>query len=116
MQNEQNQVNELLIKWKFAIPPHPQFPEVKMQYRCMNDLIRITEVIESTLNSKDIVELAKAVGYLLYSTVAFASTFGIKLEDIWNEIHKSNMSNLNNKFVPPDIKEVLAKQYKDSIL
>ena len=59
------------------------------------------EVMKALLNG-DEVECADALGDLLYVTIGTAVTYGIPIEEVFNEIHKSNMTKIRNPNDPND--------------
>lgn len=76
-------------------------------------------------NNNDLVEIADALGDMLYIIYGTAVSYGIPLEEIFDEIHRSNMSKLgedgnpifredgkvlkSSNYSPPNIKEILDK-------
>lgn len=72
----------------------------------------------------DLVEIADALGDLLYVTYGAAVTYGIDLEPVFDEIHRSNMSKgdaevrvrcdgkvlKGEHYSPPRVDEVIAAQ------
>lgn len=82
------------------------------------------EVMElrEAIYSDDLVEVADALGDILYVVYGAADVFGIPLDKVVKEIHRSNMSKLENgkpiyredgkvlkgsKFFPPNLSRVL---------
>lgn len=74
-------------------------------------------------NTKNLVEIADALGDLLYVVYGAAVSFGIDLAPVFAEIHRSNMTKLGTHdpggkitkgpdFVPPDLATVLAMQMR----
>ena len=73
----------------------------------------------------DLVEIADALGDMMYIIYGTAISYGIPLDDIFHEIHSSNMSKLgedgkpirredgkilkSSNYFPPNIKEILDK-------
>lgn len=80
-----------------------------------------TELRES-VDKKDIVGVADALGDLLYVVYGAAVTFGIDLEPVFNEIHRSNMTKEGAQaredgkilkgpnYTPPNLKPILDAQ------
>jgi NTP pyrophosphatase (non-canonical NTP hydrolase) len=80
----------------------------------------------SALTERDLVEVADALGDLVYVIYGFAIVLGINLDDVLEEIQRSNLSKLDDdgkpiyredgkvlkgpNFSPPNIQEVLDKQ------
>jgi len=116
----------------------PQFPsEVRMLLRqdiieeeidelydamgCLRD--EIASVYGLDKDQADIVEVADAIADAIYVLIGTALEFGIPLEKVWNEVHRSNMSKLDddgnpvyredgkvlksNNFSPPDIASII---------
>lgn len=55
------------------------------------------EVLQESLVFPDMVDkkkLTKELADLMYVTIGFATTFGLPLEEVFYEVHKSNMSKL----------------------
>jgi predicted HAD superfamily Cof-like phosphohydrolase len=71
--------------------PTLNVPERKLRF----DLI-IEEVgeLQDALEADDLVEVADALGDIAYVVYGAALTFGIPLDEIIDEIHRSNMSKL----------------------
>lgn len=94
------------------------------RFRLRLELIEeeLDEFVEAAV-AEDIVEIADALGDLLYVVVGAALEYGIPLDAVVDEIHRSNMSKLDENgrpiyredgkvlkgpnFTPPDIKGVL---------
>lgn len=82
------------------------------------------EYIDGEENN-DIVEIADALGDMMYIILGTAVSYGLPLEEIFNEIHNSNMSKLENgkpifredgkvlkgsNYFKPDIKKYLKSE------
>jgi len=79
----------------------------------------------TAIEAEDLVEVADAIGDLLYVVYGAALTFGIPVADVFTEVHRSNMTKLNNggqpvvradgkvmkgpNFSPPDLLPVLLR-------
>ena len=76
---------------------------------------------EKAANDKDLVKIADALADLLYVTCGTGVSYGIDLEPVFKEVHKSNMSKgdpdvrlINGKiqkaknYRPPDLQPILA--------
>lgn len=82
----------------------------------------LDELVHAAVNS-DLVEIADALGDLMYVVIGAALEYGIPIDDVVTEIHRSNMSKLDengkpiyrddgkvlkgNSYSPPNIKEIL---------
>ena len=78
----------------------PQFPDQKtMQLRL--DLIQeeLNELKEAIKN-KDIVEVADALTDILYVTYGAGHSFGVNLDECFDEVQRSNMSKLGEDGKP----------------
>lgn len=85
----------------------------------------ITEFTVAT-NARDIIELADALADIVYVTYGAALTYGIDLDAVVREVHRSNMSKLDrhgrpvlradgkviksDRYRPPDLAPVLLRQ------
>ncbi|HEX6684228.1 MAG TPA: nucleoside triphosphate pyrophosphohydrolase family protein [Candidatus Limnocylindrales bacterium] len=85
----------------------------------------VGELAEATDN-RDIVEIADALADIVYLAYGAAVTYGIDLDAVFDEVHRSNMTKLGDDgkpllredgkvikpatFQPPDVKRVLADQ------
>lgn len=73
-------------------------------------------------HDQDVVEIADAIGDLLYVVLGSAAAAGIDVEPIFNEIQCSNMTKSRNEgrsplhpkgenYQPPDLKSILLRQF-----
>ena len=105
MNKEQKMVKEFHEKFGVQALNHPIiFPQkgeittfnLNEEQRLMTlrlNLIREEfEELEEALLNRDIVEIADALGDLLYVVYGTGVSYGIDLEPIFEEIHRSNMS------------------------
>ena len=81
------------------------------------------------IEAGDIVEVSDAIADLLYVVYGAAVTFGIPIDEVFNEVHRSNMTKLGPdgapiyredgkvlkgpNFEPPDVLDILAKYAPD---
>lgn len=82
------------------------------------------EELKTAIIEKNIYEVADALGDLLYVVYGASSNFGIDIDPIFKEIHRSNMTKKGSgkasngkilkgsNYTPPNIKSVLNKQIK----
>lgn len=91
------------------------------------DLVRVHLISEElgelalAVAERDLVKIADALGDLAYVVVGAAVTYGIPLDDVFDEIHRSNMTKAvrdpddtrlrskGDSYRPPDIAGVLLK-------
>lgn len=119
----QNKVEE--FHRVFGLPINEKNPsEALLNLR--EDLIKeeVQELFEARTDSGiDLVEAADALGDIVYLCYGYAVVLGIDLDKVLNEVHRSNMSKLENgkviyredgkvlkgsNFSPPDLSFVLA--------
>lgn len=87
-------------------------------YRAYLMLEEMSELL-TALGIGDIIEAADAVGDLMYVVIGTAVTYGIPVQEIFEEVHRSNMTkpkrteddprmrNKGSKYSPPDIEGIL---------
>lgn len=56
--------------------------------------------IKKAVDNKDIVNLSKELADLLYVVYGMADTFGIPIDDVFGDVHVSNMSKLDENGNP----------------
>lgn len=92
MMYEQNNVEDFHREFGISIGRKPHIPseeEVKLRIQLINE--ELTE-LKDAFEDKDVVEVADALGDLLYVVLGCAVTCGINLEPVFTEIHRSNMT------------------------
>lgn len=87
------QVREFHETYDQPIRTVPTINVPELQLRLDLILEEVTELQEA-LEASDIVEVADALGDIAYVVYGAALTFGIPLDEIVDEIHRSNMSKL----------------------
>jgi|KBSSwiStaDraftv2_1062776.scaffolds.fasta_scaffold215264_2 predicted HAD superfamily Cof-like phosphohydrolase len=107
------------------IPESPYFPELEVCALRM-DLIREEKIeFEQAVYDGDLVGVADALADLLYVTYGAALAFGIPIDKIFAEVHRSNMTKFKHGpqfredgkllkgdgFEPPRIKEILDEHH-----
>lgn len=93
--------------------------EANLRYELLRE--ELNELMMA-MNNHDLVEIADALGDILYVTYGAAIQYGIPLDDVVDEIHRSNMTKLDNgkvvkrsdgkilkgpNYEPPNIRRVL---------
>ena len=94
MNAEQSMVKEFHERFGVPVTERPALPDQK---RCdlRVELIREEfEEMQAALAAGDIVEVADALGDLKYVIDGAALEFGIDMEPVFREIHRSNMSKI----------------------
>ena len=101
----------------------PTFPEAEIQRLRLDLIEEELDELHYAIDNKDMVEIADALGDLLYVVYGAGHAFGIDLDECFKEIHASNMSKLGpdgkpikredgkvlkpDTFFPPDLKTIL---------
>lgn len=101
----------------------PSFPEEEIQRLRLDLIEEELDELHYAIDNKDMVEIADALGDLLYVVYGAGHAFGIDLDECFKEIHASNMSKLGpdgkpikredgkvlkpDTFFPPDLKSIL---------
>ena len=101
----------------------PTFPEEDIQRLRLDLIEEELDELHYAIDNKDMVEIADALGDLLYVVYGAGHAFGIDLDECFKEIHASNMSKLGpdgkpikredgkvlkpDTFFPPDLKKIL---------
>jgi predicted HAD superfamily Cof-like phosphohydrolase len=108
-----------------ASPRHAGVPTALTELR-IDLLVEEVQEFAEAARSGDLVALADALADIVYVTYGAALTYGIDLDAVLREIHRSNMSKLGSDgrpvlredgkvlkpgtYRPPDVKAVLAAQ------
>lgn len=119
-----DKVEDFHLAFGAPILEKPGFPSIERRL-LREDLIyeEINELYDA-LEDENIVEVADALGDLLYVIYGTALEFGIPIDDVFAEIHRSNMSKLENgkpllredgkilkgsNYSPPNIQRILER-------
>lgn len=123
MLRQQAQVREFHEAFGVPVRTTPQLPEWKERMLRV-DLINeeLSELSDALMVDGSLVKTADALGDLLYVVLGAAETFGIDLEPIFDEIHRSNMTKTGGRrshsgkilkgpnYEPPELLPILVKQ------
>jgi phosphoribosyl-ATP pyrophosphohydrolase len=127
MTPEQTKVKEWMLQAKQACPSTPHVFVGDKTKHLRLELIgeEYKELVVASLNN-NIVEIADALADLLYVIYGTGVAYGIDLEPIFNEVHRSNMSKLTDCIIredgkilkgphysPPVIEPLLKQQYQE---
>jgi NTP pyrophosphatase (non-canonical NTP hydrolase) len=124
MTKQQLQVLEFMLR---AGQPAPVRPTITTPPNSMLRLELIEEEfdeLETAVVQDDLVEIADALGDLLYVLLGTAVSYGIDLEPVFEEIHRSNLSKFidghvcgctgkwlkGSSYDPPKLTPILNKQ------
>lgn len=91
MTHEQIKVLRFHLATGLPIRPFPEFHPEDAGLRAAL-LEEEMEELHEAQDERDIIKIADALGDLLYVVYGTAITYGIDLEPIFDEIHRSNMS------------------------
>lgn len=120
---EQRKVREFMKKFEQFIGNKPRFPDARVQTLRVRLIREEWEEFVDAMVKKNLVEVADALGDLLYVIYGTGVAFGIDLEPIFSAIHRANMAKeggvhrKDGKWVkpdnwkPPDIAGLLKEQY-----
>jgi predicted HAD superfamily Cof-like phosphohydrolase len=125
MTKEQEQVKQFMKTARQDCPDVLTFPSLAVSaFRVRLIREELSEFKEAT-QKYNFVEIADALGDLLYVVLGAGVAYGIDLEPIFQEIHKSNMTKFEDgyvradgklikgpKYSPPDLFPILIKQLK----
>lgn len=89
----QYQVREFMkIVMRLTLPSKPTLPTDAQRALCLRLIDEEKQELEQALLKKDLVEVADAVADLMYVTLDLANFCGLPMEEIFNEVHRSNMT------------------------
>lgn len=91
--------------------------DIVLRYRLLDE--ECSETLNS-ISKGDLEGIADGIVDLIYVAIGTAITYGIPLEECWDEVQRANMSKTGEKdgggkitkgpdFVPPNIKKILEK-------
>ena len=82
------------------IKKNPGFPDKKIIQLRIDLIKEELYELEKAIEQKDIVEIADALTDILYVTYGAGHSFGINLDECFNEVQNSNMSKLDKNGNP----------------
>lgn len=92
MNKEQVMVREFHKKFGFTINEKPTIISSELGNVRQKHTLKELEELQEAMDSKDIVEIADALGDIQYFLYGTAVAYGIDMEPIFAEIHRSNMT------------------------
>lgn len=124
MHEAQRKVREFHERFGCVVNDHPTWPGSRTHRLRMALLDEELAELRNAGETADLVEIADALADLLYVTYGAAVTYGIDLEPVFDEIHRSNMSKgdpdvrvradgkvlKGEHYSPPRVDKVLAAQ------
>lgn len=111
MMYEQVCVEDFHLEFGISIEQAPCIPNEKDSTLRVELIEEELIELKDGLAAKDVVEVADAIGDLLYVVLGCAVSCGIDMEPIFREIHRSNMTKKgghkaeNGKWIKPDTYE-----------
>lgn len=120
-------VKDFHVAFGQRVSDSPELPDEAERILRMKLLIEEFEEYLAAENDDDIVEVADALADLIYIACGTAVSYGIPLDEIYNEVHRSNMAKLvdgkvlkNNLgkvvkpegWTPPDVEGILKAHTK----
>lgn len=111
MNKMQKQVEEFHRTFDLGVGTRPGIPDVQAKARRFALISEELDELHDAMWNNNIVETADALGDLLYVVLGSAVEFGIDMEPVFEEIHRSNMTKVGGhkneygKFVKPDTYE-----------
>ena len=124
MSKVQEQVKQFHKTFDYPINKIPTLETKEQQTLRINLIQEEFHELVHAVAEKNIVGIADALGDLLYVIYGAAVTFGIDMDPISDEIHRSNMTKVGghkredgkwikpDTYEPPKIKEIILKQLK----
>jgi predicted HAD superfamily Cof-like phosphohydrolase len=104
------------------IGTEPKFPNIRERKLRMDLMLEEMKEYMESEEKDDLENLAKELADIIYITCGTAASYGIPLDRVFNEVHKSNMAKLVDGkalrredgkilkpegWMPPDIKKIL---------
>lgn len=78
----------------------PHIPEQKVRDLRMRLVREEMQELEEAEADNDLVEIADALADIIYVCIGHAVSYGIPMDKVWEEVHKSNMSKLDDNGKP----------------
>lgn len=107
MNSEQKMVLEFHQHFRLPIHDKPTIISKDLHYLRVGLIDEEHKELKEAMNNKDIIKIADGLGDLLYVLYGTALTYGLDMEPIFNEIHRSNMSKGDPEIVRSPIGKVL---------
>jgi predicted HAD superfamily Cof-like phosphohydrolase len=122
MQGWQRMVREFHSKFGQPVVDKPKIPGIDRQF--LRERLMREELDETVwaMTKDDLVEIADGLADLIYVALGTAIEYGIDMEPVFREVHRSNMAKLPGNmradgkvtkpegWEPPRIAEILAEQ------
>lgn len=96
MQQQVKAFNEAFGQTVNTQPRIPSIDDIKLRILLMQEELLGEGELAESMENQDLVGVADGIADLLYVTFGAAVIFGIDIEPIFDEVHRSNMSKLGN--------------------
>lgn len=93
-------VEDFMVAFGQEVVTTPQMPDRKVSELRVSLIAEELEELEEAIRNNDIVEVADALTDLLYVVYGAGHSFGIDLDECFQEVHASNMSKLGEDGKP----------------
>ena len=127
----ENQVTQFNETYGINVPDKPTFPDGPAMSLCHELILEELMELNEAFDHGNMIEIADALTDIIYVTAQRAITMGLPVDALLREVHRSNMSKLDeqgnpifradgkvlkgNNFSEPDIAGILlAKLYPDN--
>ena len=92
MNREQKMVKEWHLRFRVLVRDKPSIPEPHIAQLRANLIEEELREFQEAAYDNDLVEIADALADLLYVVYGTAVSYGIDMEPVFAEVHRSNMS------------------------
>ena len=100
MKDALKKVHEFHEIFDTLIGTKPQFPDEDTRQLRRNILEEEFKEYQSAEAANDLIEVADALADIIYIALGTAISYGIPLDEVFNEVHASNMSKLDENGKP----------------
>jgi predicted HAD superfamily Cof-like phosphohydrolase len=118
MKQEQEQVRQFMVKAGQDTPDHIKIPQAsvldlrdKLIEEELQEFKEAQTMAHSLGQPEDIAQVADAIGDLLVVVLGAAVAWGIDIQSVWDEIHRSNMSKFIDGYKREDGKWMKGPSY-----
>ena len=95
-----NKVKTFMNTYGQDVKEKAEFPENKIVQLRINLIEEELNELKEAIKNKDIVEVADALTDILYVTYGAGHSFGVNLDECFDEVQRSNMSKLGEDWKP----------------
>jgi predicted HAD superfamily Cof-like phosphohydrolase len=92
MRSEQNKVKDFHAAFDIPIIGKPTIPNKDVKMRRISLINEECSELFAAMHWEDLVSIADGIADLLYVVLGTAVEYGIDIEPIFNEVHRSNMT------------------------